>query len=183
MPQPPEQYSNYAYISNARQAGNFPGPSYDFQGMSCNTNRPRPGSYHGPGSVGLPSPDPHFSHNSSHVLVQGGYPSPRPHYSRDLDSGSGQDGYPTPRPHFSCGPNRGSGQGGYPSPGPHFSSGPGRGSGQGSYPSPGPHFRNSLNHVSGQVGYPALVLIKADGTGSGIARAKAQVLGEAGVGG
>ncbi|XP_024983656.1 protein SICKLE-like isoform X2 [Cynara cardunculus var. scolymus] len=147
MQQPQGQYgnANYGYAPNPPQGGNFPGPSFDFQGRSWNTNSPRPGGYRGPGGVGFSSPGPHYSTSSGHVSGQGGYPSPQTHFSSGPSRGSGQGGYPSPQPHFSGGPGRGSGQGGYPSPG--------HGSGRG-YPSPGPNFRNSPSHGSGQGGYP-----------------------------
>ncbi|KAK9068274.1 hypothetical protein SSX86_012385 [Deinandra increscens subsp. villosa] len=134
--------SNYAYSSNPPQSSNFPSPNWT-------GNSPNPRGYHGPGGMGFPSPQTHFTSGPG----QGGYPSsgPRPHFTNSPGHGSGR-GYPSPGPNFRNSPNHGSGQGGYPSsgpgPGPHFTNSPGHGSGRG-YPSPGPNFRNSPNRGSG----------------------------------
>ncbi|KAF5816782.1 putative protein SICKLE [Helianthus annuus] len=120
MQQPQGQYANPHYA-------NFSSPSW-------NANSPHAGAYRGPGSVGFPSPQTHFTSSPSHGSGQGSYPSPR--FTNHPGHGPGR-GYHSPGPNFMNSPNHGSGQGGYPSSGPnqgrgHWSGrGMGRGSGQG----------------------------------------------------
>lgn len=159
--QPQGQYANpnYAYTSNASQGGNLPCLSLDSQGRGWNNIRPRPGGYHGPGSVGYPSPQPHFTSGPAHGLGQGGYPSPR--FTNSPSQGSGR-GYPSPgsgsEPHFrnSMSP----GQGAYSRVGPNqsrgqwqansVSPGPSSGRGRGGWSGGGRGRGGARNHVSAE---------------------------------
>ncbi|KAL8238437.1 hypothetical protein R6Q59_015004 [Mikania micrantha] len=107
MQQPTGRYANssYDYSSNLPQSSYLPCPSFT-------GNSPHPRGYCGPGGVGFPSPQSHFT------------------------SGSGQAGYLSP--HFTNSPCHGSGRG-YPSHGLHFRNNPIHGSSQGGYPSSGPN--------------------------------------------
>nr|XP_043628654.1 protein SICKLE [Erigeron canadensis]XP_043628655.1 protein SICKLE [Erigeron canadensis] len=146
MQQPHGQYVNpsYAYTSNRPQSGNFPNPNIDYQNMSWNRNSPRPGSYDGPGSVGYPSPQSHFTSGPAHGSGQGGYPSPR--FTNSPGNGSGQ-GYRMPAPQFRNSSHYGPGQGGYPT-----SSNQGRGQWRGNNMSQDPSYGRGKGQWSGPRG-------------------------------
>ncbi|KAK1418733.1 hypothetical protein QVD17_27879 [Tagetes erecta] len=137
MQQPQGHYanSNYAYSPNPPQSSNFPNPNWA-------GNSPHPRGYCGPGGVGFPSPQPHFTSGSG----PGGN-SPHASTGPGPLHGPGR-GYPSPGPNFRNSTNYGSG------PSPHFANSPGQSPGRG-YPSPRPNFRNSPNHGPGQGGYPS----------------------------